>query len=60
MLHEDKKWSGVESKDDRLKAHPLRCPTAKGSSAAVTPGSHGVKHKPGGVFCYIANDLLRM
>lgn len=46
MLHEDKKWRGVESK-----AYPLRCPTAKGSSAAVTPGSHGVKHKPGDVLC---------
>lgn len=51
MLHEDKKWRRVDSKDNRLKAYPLSCPTAKGSSAAVTPGSHGVKHKPGDVLC---------
>lgn len=60
MPPEDKKWSGVESKDDRLKAHPLRCLTAKGSDAAVTPGSHNVKHKPGVVFFYIASNQLRM
>ena len=59
LPHADQRWSGAESSDDTLKAHPLWCPAAQGSSAAGTPGSHGMKHKPGGVFCCIANDLLR-
>lgn len=60
MPHKNKKWSGAESEDDRLKAHPLRCLTAKGSDAPGTPGSHEVKCKPGDAFFHIASNQLRM